>query len=47
LFQAQWITSPAENDASMKVKIGGIQSKIIFCVGAICHSDDAKIGSGR
>src|SRR5215218_142220 len=28
------MTSPAENDASMKVKISGIQSKIIFCVGS-------------
>src|ERR1700730_14443723 len=30
LFHAQYITSPDENDASMKVKITGIQSNMIF-----------------
>src|SRR6266478_6297594 len=28
------MTRPDENDASMKVKITGIQSKIIFCAGS-------------
>src|ERR1700730_12442486 len=28
------MTRPEENDASMKVKITGIQSKIIFCAGS-------------
>src|SRR5262249_20624640 len=34
LSPAKKTTSPAENDASMKVKMIGIQSKIIFWVGS-------------
>ena len=37
------MTRPEENDASMKVKITGIQSKIIFCAG----SGGAGLKDGR